>query len=179
MARRGYSLRASADRVIDELGIREAARKGLFESGEVLRDRWNRKYKEPGSGKVYGRDLTFRTINGRVVPMSRERLGMQKRTAPHPASAPGEPPATDTGGGQRVHMEGLPEGEKARVGLGERHLAILEFGVDDHPGGITIAPRPAARPAKEEAVPEMNERMRVNLQRVGVRLTGGFQTRSR
>lgn len=178
MPPRGYSLRLTGKELVAALGVPQAARKGLFEAGSVLETTWKKKLKQPGSGTTYPADLTFITVGNRVIPVKREAVGMQNRTADHTASAPGEPPASDTGGlSASVGLRELPSEDKVRVGSGLKYAAYLERGVDDHPGGITIAPRPHARPSRDEAEPAMTERMRKALAEVGADVRGGLRSR--
>lgn len=71
----------------------------------------------------------------------------------HQASAPGEPPAVDTG-----QLRASIRREKAglftwRVGTGLEHAPHLEYGTSK------MAPRPFMRPALERAIPEMTQHL--------------------
>jgi len=60
----------------------------------------------------------------------------------HQASAPGEPPKTDTGALMRsIRVEHTPGSGTARVVVGAKYAAELEFGTKK------MAPRPFLRPA--------------------------------
>jgi len=68
----------------------------------------------------------------------------------HIASAPGQPPAVDTGAGRNSIGHELV-GEVLRVGAALAYLGDLEIGTDD------IAARPWARPAFEEVRSQMSD----------------------
>lgn len=115
---------------------------GLQRAALVLEAQWKTVLLTPGRGRVYGR---------------------------HQASAPGEPPAPDSGTLQRsVTHEALSEAV-VRVGTNVEYAPLLEFGtlprgrkanprsgrgrLGSRLGGI--APRPHARPAERMAEPAM------------------------
>lgn len=121
---------------MDRLEVRQKARKGVLSAALVLRNRWaNDVLRRPGTGRLY------------------RRGGVS-----HRASAPGEPPATDTGVlANSIDVEGLPNpvDPSARVGSGLAYARHLEFGV---PG--RIEPRPHATVALAEAEKDMNDAFR-------------------
>jgi hypothetical protein len=98
---------------------------------------------QPGSGRAYRR--------GNVV---------------HVASAPGEPPAPDTGVLRASVHSGVIDGEM-RVGVRARYAAALEFGTATagKSGHVTIAPRPFMRPALAKALDRMRLVVRAALDR--------------
>lgn len=113
----------------------------------------------PQAGRIV--NATIHRIEGRVKgSLSGSRTGrLYKRgargTIVHQASAPGEPPATDTGNlvdsvGSR--MIGPTEGE---VTVGAEYAAILEL------GGVYLAPRPYFAPAVAAEWPEFLSAMKV------------------
>lgn len=158
----GWSLRVGVNEFIQRLGIEEAVEKGLFEAAEHLKTEWRRVLKQPGSGRTYAADVTFRTINGRVVPMKREAVGEQNRTSAHTASVPGEPPATDSGVLSNS-IDQVKTADGQRVGSPVKVARWLHYGVTDHPGGITIKPRPHADVALEQARDGMRRLMKKHL----------------
>lgn len=162
MARRqpGWSVRTSVDRMVDEIGVTQALERGILEAAGHLRTTWTQVLKRQGSGRTYPADITFRTFGGRVVPVKREAVGEQNRTAAHTASAPGEPPATDSGVLSNSIARVEQSRARQRVGTPLAYARWLHFGVTDHPGGITIAPRPHGDIALEEARDGMRKLMR-------------------
>lgn len=74
----------------------------------------------------------------------------------HVASAPGEPPAVDTGILRGSAHSGVVDGEM-RVGVRAPYAAALEFGTATagKSGTVTIAPRPFMRPALAKAMARM------------------------
>lgn len=93
-----------------------------------------KKLSGPGSGRVYYRG------EGIV----------------HQASAPGEPPATDTGR-LRASVHHVLEGVAAQVIADTEYAAALEFGTDK------IEPRPYMKPALEEHKDDFIRDLRVAL----------------
>lgn len=160
MASPGWDLDASPEEIITTLGIARVVQRGLWEAALKLQAKWVETLKpENPTGETYPADLTFITWKGTVIPIESDL----SRTSEHQASAPGEPPASDRGTlANSINIRILPTGG-VRVGSNLGYARWLEFGVDDHPGGITIAPRPHARPAKEAAEEEMTEALRVLL----------------
>jgi len=155
----GWSLRVPADVLLRQMGIPQAQRRALARAAETLRAAWVDKLNQPGSGATY--NTGFITTKGsprRVIPVG-ERV-------PHTASAPGEPPAPDTGAGRTsIVAVALDDGDRQRIGTNKRYLFALEFGVNvpgskvgQHPAeGFKIEPRPHARPVGEQMKPAMNE----------------------
>jgi len=106
---------------------------------------------KPGTGEVY--DSIFATINGRVVPVG-PRSG-NNLSPSHRASAPKEPPATDTGG----LIESIAfqkTGDTYIVGSKLKYARFLEFGTQ------RMIERPFMRPAIRTEREELLKRM-VNL----------------
>lgn len=136
MIRGGKRLNLSGGRLASELGIRQDARRGLLAAGAVLRNKWGGEVlRRPGTGRVYKR--------GNVS---------------HRASAPGEPPATNTGRlANSIDIEAIPEltDPTIRVGTGLDYGRHLQYGV---PG--RIEPRPHGDVALAEAERDMNAAFR-------------------
>lgn len=167
MPRPGFSLNVTPAQLREAAGIGDRTIKAaLLEGANELRNAWLEILETPGTGRVYPKGIAFVTLMNafppRVIALEEDDAG---RRAQHTASAPGEPPARDTGASiasivvddQQLGMINL-----VRVGTNQRHLLALEFGVNvagsavaPHPGGIVIEPRPHARPAKDAAVPRM------------------------
>jgi hypothetical protein len=81
----------------------------------------------------------------------------------HRASAPGEAPATDTGRlASSVQYRSTGQ-MSAEVSTAVEYGAYLEFGT------ARIAPRPAWRPAVQEAAPKFRQRLEEALRRAGAR----------
>lgn len=117
----------------------------------------------PKTGAVY--TDVFRTIGGRVVPVG-PRSG-NNLSARHRASAPGQPPATDTGNlvnsitFERDRSERRPV---YSVGTDEQYGGWLEFGT------MRMAARPWLRPAVKASVRGMAKRIADRIRRIrGVR----------
>lgn len=120
---------ANLAKVINESAIGLPARDALDIAGVVLVNEIKQQLSHPGSGEVY--------VHGGVE---------------HQASAPGEPPAVDTG--QLRNSISSTSGEDASgpyvdVGTNLEKAGYLEFGTS------TIEPRPFMRPAIESATPKM------------------------
>lgn len=162
-----FTMTSSVGEMISGLAVNVAVESGLMEAAITLQARWVQTLKpENPSGETYPADLTFITWKGRVIPITAdddEEGGDLGRESDHQASAPEEPPASDRGTLANSINIDVHRFGKVRVGSGLEYARYLEFGVDDHPGGITIEPRPHARPAKEAAEEEMTEALREKL----------------
>lgn len=92
-----------------------------------------------------------------VLTLSRPGTGREypRGGRVHRASAPGEPPAVDTGE-LRASIGAEQVGGVLRVGSGLPKAAGLEFGTTT-PSGGTVAPRPFMRPAFEAVRDEMTQ----------------------
>lgn len=98
----------------------------------------------PGSGRYYGPGvLTFRR-NGKIY----SNYSTGGRGSGHVASAPGEPPASDTGAllNSLYHSILVEETVFARVGSDKQYAIWLELGTR------YMAPRPFLRPALDIGV---------------------------
>lgn len=149
--RGGRSLRESPLKLMGRAAATAAIRRALFRAGNALETRWKLVLKRPGSGRVYRHRFVTITRGGKswIAPV--------EPRVPHQASAPGEPPASDTGrAAASVGVRDLPtatleEAGKVRVATDAKYLRYLQDGVFDHPAGITIQPRPHADVAFREA----------------------------
>lgn len=123
-------------------GLMQRIPSGLVRAALVLEGEWKQVLLTPGRGRVYGK---------------------------HQSSAPGDPPAPDTGTLQRsITHEAINE-TTIRVGTNVEYAGLLEFGTLPRGskaaakagrGGLGsrlggIAPRPHARPALARAEPGM------------------------
>lgn len=148
--------------MIAPLDRRRMALRMAAEHGAAV---WRKMLSGPGSGRLYPAGLQFITKGGRVIPIQ-DKSGVRRSRAAHRASRPGDAPAKDSGGtASRIYVN-LDNPDAPRPASPDRHLLALEHGVNvagsqvgTHPGGIVIAPRPSARPAMEEAIPEMRKIM--------------------
>jgi hypothetical protein len=129
------------------LGITASTDFALKSTAELFRDKWKETLSGHGSGRVYTHELrTLKLKDGRVVVRAVAKRQPPKK-ATHVASAEGEPPAIDTRH-LRDSIRVVRAEDGWRVGSGDIAAPILEFGVTAgaHPAGITVAPRPHARP---------------------------------
>jgi phage gpG-like protein len=99
----------------------------------------------PGTGRVYERGETT-----------------------HQASAPGQPPAVDTGRLRNsiTHAGPTWQGDsvEAEVGTNVEYAAVLEYGGTTGKGGrVRLAPRPFMRPALERAESQVDAAMEAML----------------
>src|SRR5690606_23800475 len=169
MPRPGFSLDVTPAQLREAAGIGDRTiAAALFQAGLTLQNEWMEMLSQPGHGSFYPKGIRFVTIAAarKVIAFFDEAEG---RLTSHTASAPWEPPAPDTGAGRAsiaIDDHDLLTRLRLRVGTNVRVLLALEFGVNypgsrvrAHPGGIIIEPRPHARPAKETAVPRMNDRI--------------------
>jgi hypothetical protein len=167
----GWSADAPLEVLLRQIvGPPEKMRGALREAAEILSGEWEEVLSGPGKGRYYEAGLRFITKGGKVIPL-RDRSGVQRGKA-HRASAPGDPPAKDSGIlATSIHV-GDSDPDELRVGPSNesgrgRILLALEFGVNvatskvgEHPGGIVIEPRPSARQTLERARPKMIEAFR-------------------
>lgn len=114
---------------VTELLVQDAAARA-----QVLRNEIVEQLSQPGKGRTYEFEREFQTANG-------IRQVGARRSAPHTASAPGDPPAVDTGR-LRQSITALKIGPGHwRVGTNVKYAIFLEFGTR------RIAPRPFVRTA--------------------------------
>lgn len=122
------NLRQYQRRMTDE------ARRANRATGEQVRTAAVRKIQASGSGRVY------------------EIAGPPRRT--HRASAPGEPPATDTGAlARNIYVESADGGLTVFVGTNQAHGRYLEHGT------AMVAPRPWLMPSMEGSRADHMRRM--------------------
>lgn len=133
MSARGWSLKAGPAALIAALGLEVARKKALWAAALDLQATWQDVLNRPGSGEA------------------RRQGGA--------ASAPGEPPAPDTGALRGSIAVAWQDDGTVRVGSGLEYAPMLEYGT------ATIEPRPHARPAKDLAWDLMNGTMTATLKR--------------
>lgn len=144
--------------LIRQLGIRERAARGLTSASNTLRNEWTQVLRQPGQGRLYSQELRTIRAGGvtRVVPVGPR--------PPHRASAPGAPPAADTGRSANsiaIDDSRIRSNLTSRVGTNRKSLRFLQWGVGPgyrfgpHPAGIVIAPRPHGDIAAERAGDDM------------------------
>jgi len=161
----GWTLIAGAGELLRELGAKSPrVRRALRVAAESFRGDWVEELSQPGSGRTYEAGLRFITKGARVIPI-RDRSGVKRTRADHRASAPGESPAKDSGVSASSIAVDDTDADKLRVGSNRESLLYLHYGVTNHPGGITIAPRPHATRAFERARPRMIDLVRRELAR--------------
>lgn len=125
----------------------------------------------PGRGRVYERgewDVSFvarsKTLGGSVFSKKGRNLSVVSFTAnrgkasnTHQASAPGDPPAPDTGDFRNKVTHTLPEWKgdvvSAQWGTNDERAPWFEHGTED------MAPRPWARPTEEQVRPTIEARL--------------------
>lgn len=149
---------------------KEARRVILTGASLILVENWKEMLSRPGTGRLR-RGQTDRKGAGSFVHTSFAETGktrrMVRRGVPRTdisradrASAPGEPPAPDTGA-LRASIQYEPsETEPYRVGTNSEYAEPFEFGTP------TIAPRPHARPAKIMSERQMSESVVATLKNV-------------
>jgi hypothetical protein len=173
MASRLARRHVAASVLLERSGARRKVGAGLVAGARVLVDAWKEELSQPGQGRLYPAGIRFLTIGGRTFATMDPARG---RPNDHVASAPGQPPAPDTGalrdsigmeidGGAVVEDSRISgfrdvasgrffaerEISNVRVGSSSEVMVYMEHGVFNHPGGITIEPRPSAGPALERA----------------------------
>lgn len=125
--------------------VRDEVSKAVIGTALDLRDDVIKSIRQPGTGRTYTHHF-FTNSKGRL------RQG-KKRAAPHTASAPGMPPASDTGRLiQTIVFERINE-LTASVGSNLAYATYLEYGT------LKIAPRPFFRPAVERIRDTFNRRL--------------------
>lgn len=168
MPKPGWSQGASPERVLAVLGLAAARRAALLRAAITLQGEWKQILKRPGTGKMYGGDVTFITHNGRVIPV-RGSADNPTRGGTHVASAPGEAPASDTGTlANSIAVVETNDGG-VRVGTHLRYGLALEFGVNisgskvgPHPAqNFRLEPRPHARPALRASRSDMTDSLKI------------------
>jgi len=101
-------------------------------------------------GVVRGTERVRAEMVRLVMETSKTGRTYQRRGVVHQASAPGEPPASDTGNFLRNIQTSFDAEEIAgQVNAGARYSAALEFGTQK------MEPRPFARPAVENTKAEI------------------------
>lgn len=154
----GWTLLSTPLQIVTATGILARQRNGLKRAAVALQSHWKLLLAQRGTGTLYTHEFAF--IKGRVVPLT----GVSR--VPHRASAPGKPPAKDTGvlaGSIQID----DRGNEIRVGTNLRYGLALEYGVNvggskvgPHPdAGFVLQPRPHARPALKAAEKDMKDAM--------------------
>jgi len=129
-----------------ERRMRQAHRKSLLLAAEVLQEKIKQTLSIPGTGRLY----KPRGWTARLARKGTKRRANQDGRL-HRASAPGEPPAVDTGFLRRsVVLNPQPDG-RVRVGPAARYAAPLEFGT------ARILPRPFMQRSLDAASAEMTD----------------------
>jgi len=115
----------------------------------------------PGKGAIY--ETYFWTdAQGNVRPG-------RPRGKPHQASAPGDPPTTDTGELQQsIAFEVSADGREGKVGTNKAHGLYMEFGTH------RVAPRPWLRIAFEQSEKEIIDIFTKEMKEGGIQ--AGFPT---
>lgn len=100
--------------------LRTAHRKAVLRAGLILQDEIKKTLKQPGRGRLY---------KSRGVTSKLARKGTKKRARQmHQASAPGDPPAVDTGY-LRASVVLNPQADgSVKVGPAAEYAAALEYG---------------------------------------------------
>lgn len=135
--------------------INDHIRKRMGKACVTVRDRAVDSMKEAKTGNVY--TTYFFTMNGRIIPIG-------KRWKPHQASAPGEPPAIDTGElAQHIIIEVSESGYEGSVGVAAGETSknakatIGEIGKWLEMGSSKVAARPWLKPAFESSLDKIKE----------------------
>jgi hypothetical protein len=105
----------------------------------------------PGSGRMYFPGVLTFASGGKIY----SNFSTGGRATSHQASAPGEPPASDTGSllGSVSHQIKVAETVYARVGTPLAHGLYLERGTHRQDGTVGMLPRPWLVPALHIVVP--------------------------
>lgn len=167
MAKRtpGWSLTATPEQLLEAMGLGEQdVHRALRAAAETFRTEWVLELSGPGRGKLYEAGLRFITAGGRVIPI-RDKSGVRRVRATHRASAPGDSPARDSGGSANSIVVDASNPDALRIGSNRRSLRHLHYGVKNHPGAITILPRPHATRAYSRARELMTDRFNRELRR--------------
>jgi len=142
--------------------VQKSSRKAVFRGGAHLEKALKRKLNQKGTGRKYGK-----TKEGRWYPWMSVKKGGRYET--HVASAPGQPPAVDTGrlrssithnvtgrvGSSLPDPGGSKERVRGYVGTNVEYGYWLERGAMIHPFGnlgitVPLLPRPWMLPTFEE-----------------------------
>jgi hypothetical protein len=153
----GWSLIASPLLIAEATGLKAATDNGVRAAAQSFLTAWRVNLSQRGRGQYRDEELrTAKAQNGSVI------IAIGKRR-PHRASAPGEPPAIDTGKSlASLQMLRVDDGHYV-VFTQKKSLLFLEYGVGGsglfgpHPAKIVIAPRPHARPALQRVMPYLTE----------------------
>lgn len=151
--------------LIGSLGIAHQMQIALHQAADVLVYEWKEVLSTPGRGKEYAFKF-YTDKSGRVRPMPGAL-----RWKVHRASAPGDPPAPDTGTLRRSIRKVELRPDLIRVGTNLRYGLALEYGVNvtgskvgPHPDKThRIEPRPHARPALDRARGDMKDSVKTTL----------------
>jgi len=160
----GWSLIASPLLIAEVTGMTAATDAGMQRLARTFLKEWRLMLTHRGGGRWYTEHLRTVKRGGKSFIIA---TGPR---VPHRASAPGEPPAIDTGKSlQSLQMQ--KEGYAHYVVFTrKKSLLFLEYGVGGgglfgpHPAGIIIEPRPHARPALQKVMPHARETVTVAMQ---------------
>jgi HK97 gp10 family phage protein len=112
----------------------------------------------PGQGRIY-KTFFYTDAQGRL-----RKVG--KRSPPHRASAPNQPPATDQGGlKESISIQELNNGFAAEIGPNIEYAKYLEFGTSATSKHRGIAKRPFVGPAFNENKPAIKKAIRAALRK--------------
>jgi hypothetical protein len=153
--------------------IFKAAHRALLMAGLELQGEIQATLSHPGTGRVYLRGVKTRVVMGkngklnafgRQVEAAGELRNVKNRSVPtaygyHRASAPGEPPAVDTGRLRRsIKTVDDTKGKNVliRVGSDVEYAPDLEYGSKAR----NLLPRPYMRPSLTRAKSKMDKTMR-------------------
>lgn len=120
--------------------MREAVMRGMAQGAELVRNEAIRLIQDtPKTGRIY-----------------------QRRGVAHRASAPGEPPASDTGRLVNSITTSLNDADLTfGISFGTEYALMLEYGT------ARMQPRPYARPALENTRDAVNEAIQAEVDKVG------------
>ncbi|BDP42923.1 hypothetical protein DAETH_28920 [Deinococcus aetherius] len=114
------------------------AEQAVAQEAQRLRNEVVEQLSQEGKGRTYEFEREFLKGDGTTAKVG------QRRGVPHTASAPGDPPAVDTGRLRQSIVALKIAPGRWRVGTNVEYAFWLEFGTR------RIAPRPFMRPAAEK-----------------------------
>ena len=136
--------------LVSRLGLRDSLYSSMRETAEMFADAWRKTLSGSGFGELYTQELRtiWRGGNAEVRAVGPRE---PPKSPSHFASAPGEPPAKDTGDLMAsIRVQG--SGNHLTVGSDDIAAVLMEFGVSNHPARIIVKPRPHARPTLDNLI---------------------------